>query len=535
VILRKPYAFLIKNFRIIHTVLSILLIYIVYKTNNIYMYLRDYVAGYEKLIYNIETNVMSVGFMLYLIVFIVIGISIVIMILMNRKDKPTKYYLSSIIFYFLFIVVLLFTSSQIFNISQNQVNIRLVSAARDLMLLWYGLQYIFIIVAVIRAIGFNIKKFDFQNDLKELSVLSEDNEEFELDIELDAADVKTKFRRNLRIASYIIKENKKLFITIIISIILIISSYFGLNYLVYNRIYKEGQSFRIGDLKLTVLNSYETIYDYHLNDLSNNKNIYYVVEVEIKNNSDQKKYLSLDYVKLNVDEFTSYASKVKLYQKFIDIGQGYNQNELAPKSINNFIYVFEVDKTKQKNTKTFEVLSSITRQNDQTTYNYAKTKLEPKNLDNSTLISSAKLGEVLKMDDNLLGDLTLKIEEISFHDIITYEYEETINDKKYTFTGVIQPSTSDLYGKKILKLKTTINASNEMEESKAFMKFLGKYGHIRYIKDEKEYSNPFKITEVTPNNIIDHKYIEVLEQVEKADSIYLDIIIRDKKYTYVLK
>ena len=46
-ILRKPYAFLIKHFRLIHLVLSILFLYLLFQTGNINGFFNDFVnAGY---------------------------------------------------------------------------------------------------------------------------------------------------------------------------------------------------------------------------------------------------------------------------------------------------------------------------------------------------------------------------------------------------------------------------------------------------------------------------------------------------------
>lgn len=46
-IIRKPYAFLIRNFRLIHLLLSALLIFIAYKSTAIYNFFNSYVrSGY---------------------------------------------------------------------------------------------------------------------------------------------------------------------------------------------------------------------------------------------------------------------------------------------------------------------------------------------------------------------------------------------------------------------------------------------------------------------------------------------------------
>ena len=71
--------------------------------------------------------------------------------------------------------------------------------------------------------------------------------------------------------------------------------------------------------------------------------------------------------------------------------------------------------------------------------------------------------------------------------------------------------------------------------NKSIEKFLGKYSVIRYKKNNREYISPFRTRDLTPDDVVGTKYIEVPEEVINADNIYLDIILRNKKYTYTLK
>ena len=72
-ILRKPYAFLIKNFRIIHFVLTFLMIYVVYKYNNIAKFIQNYIDN----IANTQVATSYVGLLTFLAVILIIGINII--------------------------------------------------------------------------------------------------------------------------------------------------------------------------------------------------------------------------------------------------------------------------------------------------------------------------------------------------------------------------------------------------------------------------------------------------------------------------
>ena len=55
-ILRKPYAFLIKNFKIIHLVLTVLMIYIIYRLNGISKFIYNYIDNVANSSNNINFN-----------------------------------------------------------------------------------------------------------------------------------------------------------------------------------------------------------------------------------------------------------------------------------------------------------------------------------------------------------------------------------------------------------------------------------------------------------------------------------------------
>ena len=532
-ILRKPYAFLIKHFKLIHLLLTIVLGVILYQTNIIYKFFRDYIINTNYLNLYIEPEITSVGALIFIMVFIAIAISITIFILMNRKKKPTKFYFISIIYYSIFAMFLFIANSQLYTLLLDRATLTTISMIRDLLNAFYLSQYVFLFMTIIRAIGFNIKKFDFQSDLKELNIQESDNEEFEFEVKIDTDDVRMKTRRTLRIAKYVIQENKKLFIFLGGITLLIIAINILLNAFIYNRLYKHGESFDVGSITYKVLDSFETTKNYSLKQISKD-NIYYAVVLELTNNADSKKTLNLEHISLRTDERISYKTNTKIYSNFVDLGVGYSKQPLAPKSTSVYILVFEVSNEQKDNDKILEILRGYVVKEGVKEYRYSKVKLEPTQLDKIEFIKESKLGNTLVIDDNVIGNISLNVENYEILDKIEHSYKETINNKEYTFVDIIQPSYDDYYGKKLLNLKVKIDLS-QISNEKSINKFLGKYSVIRYIKDGKEYTSPFRGEDLTPDSVVDNIYLEVPEEVSTASNIYLDIIIRNKKYTYVLK
>ena len=86
-IIRKPYAFLIKYFQVIHIIVFIFMTY--------YTYIPNMVLNYI----NISMIILSIS---------LVGLLLLIFFLMKQKEKKVLYYLLGTIYYFLSFVLYLF-------------------------------------------------------------------------------------------------------------------------------------------------------------------------------------------------------------------------------------------------------------------------------------------------------------------------------------------------------------------------------------------------------------------------------------------
>ena len=529
-ILRKPYAFLMKNFKLIHALLTALLGFVMYQTNDIYTFFKEYLIASRNLKIDIEPRLTSINWHIYVAVILIIAISGLIFTLMSRKKKPVKFYLYSMLFYFLAIVAFLFSALQISSLISGTASVSLVSAARDIMQMLYWGQYIFLFISILRTIGFNLKKFNFESDLKDFDILEEDNEEFEFEVGLDSEDVKTRMRRNVRMLKYFVIENKVVLVpTIVIAALVLIVSAF-LNAEVYNKIYEEKETFVVKNLNVNILNTYETTKDYSGKDISEGKYIYYITQLEIKNETTERNTINTDNIMLKVGEIDYYSVLESENNNFLDLGKGYYKQNIEPKSTNKYILVFKVEKELKKEKKIMQFLIGYNNEG----FVFTNIELDPKPLDKVEIKKTVNLKEELNIKNDMIGNVVINIEEYAIEPIMKYKYEEVINNKKHTFTGIIQPSQDDSYSKYILRLKSNITFK-EVYNDNVVSKFLSKFGSIRYIKDGKEYKNPFKIKDVTPSTEKDNIYLEVYSEVSKADQIYFDITIREDKYIIKLK
>ena len=90
-ILRKPYAFLIKHFRLIHIVMFFIMGYLVFPLRKLYFFFKDYAMN-NNFTYTegiAKTYISSSMFFFCILIF---AFAISIFFLMHKKEKPVFFY-----------------------------------------------------------------------------------------------------------------------------------------------------------------------------------------------------------------------------------------------------------------------------------------------------------------------------------------------------------------------------------------------------------------------------------------------------------
>ena len=256
-ILKKPYAFIIKYFKLIHFLLTLLIAYLIYRTNLILSFVSNYISSNTSVVGRNLTgnlfNSLCFIFPIFIIIFALIFIGI-----MYKKEKPVMFYVINIFIYIFFLVTLAYSYSIIKEMQIVIVDIRPIKIIHDLLIILMGLEVISFVIFLVRALGFDIKKFDFLSDVNKLDINESDKEEFEFDINIDFDEKKRRAKRRLRYLKYTYSENK-LFIRIIVLVILIILGYFIYSrFDIYKKTNKEGVILSLNNFSLGVEESYLT-------------------------------------------------------------------------------------------------------------------------------------------------------------------------------------------------------------------------------------------------------------------------------------
>ena len=529
-IIKKPYAFLIKNFRIIHFILSLLVVYLLTKTSSIVKFFNDYVKnGYYAYAENLQSK--YINFYMFLAAILIILLTLFIYLLMRWKKKSTGFYMTFIGYYFLLFIIFIIYFNALGNVTEGVLTVRAVRAYRDIILIFYVPQFIFLIISIVRAIGFDIKKFDFKKDLEDLDIAEEDQEEIEVTLGSQGYKIKRWFRKSIREFSYYIRENKFFFGVICAVGVLVLTLVIYLNRNVYSKTYTETENLDIDGLIFNVKDSYITDLDYNGNIVDKNKR-FVVVKVEIENTNTVRTELDTENLLLVLDT-EKYYPRFTVNASFVDIGEGITENKtIYTGEKNEYLVIFDVPKDIVFNRATLRLNQSVDVIKGEIKTRYKEVILKVDELFMEDTNEKYKTNEIVDLKDTMLKNSNVKVKNYTLNDSFTETFEYTVGNKKYTGSKIIKPDSIGKGTRTIMKLDLdyTLDESlyiNKYIDSKSdFFNYFGKItynydGTIKTVKPViKEYNG------MNFNSI----YMEVPDEIKKASSIKVEICIRNKKY-----
>ena len=502
-ILRKPYAFLIKYFKIIHLVLTLCAIYLVTRINGILGYYNSFIDGTVGKLGAAE----FFGSMYIYITIISIIICLVIIFLMRYKKKSYLFYVVLIGYFLVSSLLIKYSVDGLYKIYVYSLDTKTLLLYRDILKIMSFVQYIFVAMPLVRGLGFDIKKFNFVEDLVELNIDVDDDEEVELTVGgLEAS--QRKLNRNIREFKYYYLENKPLINSILIGVVLVCVGIYFVNSLFLNPVYKVNDSFSFDNFTFKVLNSYVSNIGYDNQKLSNGDTTFVLVNMQINNNATRREVNTANFI-LEIGD-KSYASNVTT-SKFMDLGTVYRDAYIEGEAV--YLFVFEIPEELSKDNMKLNLGNEKT------------VKLNPVFLDEISEKKNYKIGEVVNMSNSFYGNGNFKIESCEISDKFNYSYTYEVMDKSYDGNITI----SSVNG---IVMNLVMNGSYPAGYKD--YSFLKKYGKIKYTIGDKEYvSGAFE--DKTPNSYKKGLYLVVDKEIKDASSIVLEVTIRNVQYVYKLK
>ena len=142
-ILRKPYAFLIKYFKLIHLFIAVLIGYLLYKSYNLVDFLSLSVANNYNAVISGQIAGLFINYFMYFAIILILGFLIAIYYLLSHKDKPRKFYMYSIIYYIILFILFTIFYDFINDLSNNEITssgLRLNFSNKPLKYIGFGFE-----------------------------------------------------------------------------------------------------------------------------------------------------------------------------------------------------------------------------------------------------------------------------------------------------------------------------------------------------------------------------------------------------------
>lgn len=509
-VIRKPYAFLIKNFRLINFFIFVFSFFVLYKTYNTFAFFNEY-ASTRQFIESENLVGETIPLIIIFASFFLFLACTSIVVLFKRKDKPILLYLISLIFYLVLIICSIISRGLITTIVFDGLDPRIARIIRDFWFIGICIQVIVVGFSFVRAIGFDIKKFNFWEDYQELKITEEDDEEIEVATRFNSDNLKMKTRMQIEEYKSFFFENKFVILLIAILLFVVIPFTFYAKSLAENKRYKVNEVIDLKNFNFKIKNVYTTKKDFSGNTLLKGNSSYLIVKFNIENKKEEKRGINLNNLRLEVEDEV-YMPKLNYYDYFIDLGNGYKDYKISKES-KDYIAVYVIDDSILDKEMIIRYTDKLSVKNKEVTAKYYRTIIVPENIDINRTSVNKNIGEQLSIESKFM-DIKLNISHYTLKDKFTYEVD---NKTKYIInnTGLVLYFKYDYSGKI------------------SFNDFINKYVKIKYKYNNCTYTQ--EINNITPVNIKNEIYLSTTESLKDASEISLVINVRDKEYVYKLK
>lgn len=532
-ILKKPYAFIIKHFRAIHLLLLIPMLYLIIKTKNIVSFFAEYIANdytfrFDNVLTSLSGNYINI--FMYLAVIVILIVSIFLLIVLQKKEKPTRYYSISIVYYIV-ILVLLTTCFSIFEqIENDTLNMTFARIIRDLAFIIHYSQYAFVVFNVIRGVGFNPKKFNFKSDLANLEIDSEDSEEFEFLVGGDPYKAKRTARRLLRELKYYYLENKFVF-TIVMVVIVIIAGTIIYRGRDMTKVYKENDSIAFGFVNLKVKDSYISNLSASGNVIKEGKS-YVILQIDVSNRYAEEKEFNYPNLALIVNN-KQVSPLIHMGNYFIDYGNPYNGGKIKSNTENTYILVYEINRSDVANSYSLVAFSGY---NEKGAVNRT-INIKPTIVKESSGINYVSKGAMVNFEATNLGKTKASILDYQVANYFPYTYNYCLSENNCRMINdSISITGSDMGRNTLLILDYKLeldNESNYMFSNKDYKSFFEDFLRIKYKVEDKEY---YKSISVLNSKYYNDKLVAKIDnEINNATEIEAIITVRNVAYSFRLK
>lgn len=513
-------------------ILAILVCYSAYRTKMVMDFFSTYANTIVNTIGQDLTGTLLYG-IIYILPLLIILFTTTIMTVMIAKKKPFPFYIINILIFIFSFVILQVAKSTLLNMELSLIDIRTVRLVRDLVTVSFIAQVVSAIIFVIRATGFDLRKFDFKQDLQELEIEEEDREEFEVEVNIDRNELQRKWHRFIRFAKYTYKENRLTVIiaSIIMMITIGIATYVGMQSGETKMGYK--QYFTGNRFTISLLDSYITNTDYQGKIIDDS--YYVILKIKVKNNTNTNSSLDLATTKLVIGNYY-YTPTVTNRDRFLEFGEIYEGEPISKEYVTKTL-LYKIPKELKDEDMVFYFIDKTNLQK-KGLFKKTYVNLNLVDLDSDMVTRTNQLQESLDFQDSIIGNYQLKINSFDIQKQYKINYNFCIKQDCYSSFEYIKPSATSNYNKVLLKITGVLTKEDTIiRDVYDIYDFIEKFGTLSYTIGDKTYLQNVNFKEVTPKNVKvqDTYYLEVKEEVLEAEHVTILFRIKNKTYQYTLK
>ena len=381
---------------------------------------------------NYQTSVVTDLHNLYAPISLIINVLVIIIIsgsllgLMIHKKKPFKLYLFTVLYYVIILVELIYVRGVLKGFAENLLAATTARSLRDIIFLLTIPQIIFIVSVLLRAIGFDFKKFDFASDLRQMNYTSKDAEEFEVNLNLDVYKVEQKSRRFLREAIYYIKENR--FVVICLSVVGFIVLFSFLTNNIHSNhdvSYGMNKTFVYNRLNFTFQDAVISDLDYSGNKVEGKT--FLAIKVNVKNESGASVEVDYNNFKLELgNRLITPTINDAVY--FKDIASSNVPTMISHRSDMTFMLVYEISERDINRINRMVIHNGVVSDKGKPIDKHIYIKLKVQKLSSDIEISgNYSLNDTVKFDGSYLGSSTLRVKTHSTYKRYIYKYNDCIS------------------------------------------------------------------------------------------------------------
>jgi hypothetical protein len=450
---------------------------------------------------------------------------------MRQKKKNTKLYIAFIIYYLILFVSLTVFHSILSDLEISELTAKTSRAYRDISLLITLPEYFFAFYTIFRGLGFDIKQFKFELDLKDLDIDEKDNEEFEFVLGVETYKYKRTFRRFIREFKYYVLENKFIFTCLSVIAFLIVFTTLYMHFNVYNKSYSKNKTFSHSAFTINMQDSMLTNMDYNGKTITKDK-YYLVLKINITNNSTLKQKLDITNFRLQIDN-GYLVPTLDRSDYFIDFGVPYHGEEIKTNTSTTYNLVYELTEDQVASNYKIKILENIEYKVGDLTAHYKILNIRPKKILELENKDIYYLKEEIDLSDSYLGNSTTKINSYEITDNYLYSYEQCSSNSCKTLNDVVSAGYTSSKTKTtllVLDVDTNLDENSIYSQAiKTMNKFYEDFFTVEY--DGKEVTTK----NVTPSNLTDKIVLQTSSNISSANNINLLITIRNNVYKVKLK